>query len=265
MKLAVIGKDVSKSVSPEIHSFIAEKLGKSISYDKISVPEDEFGDRISGLLGAYDGVNVTIPYKLTVMPHLKKICGDAKVFGAVNTVKTSDLSGYNTDGLGFALMLKNNGVEVKGKKVLLLGAGGAGRSAAKKLLDCGAEVYIYDKSSTNAKTVASEFEGVKYLENINLTPYYVVINATGVGMHKTEGVSPVGKELILQCEIAVDLIYVPETSEFLRIAKELGKKTVNGEAMLFYQAYYADCVFFGLTPSADTAKALFEEFLKVRK
>ena len=90
MKLAVIGKDVSKSVSPEIHSFIAEKLGKSISYDKISVPEDEFEDRISGLLGAYDGVNVTIPYKLTVMPHLKKICGDAKVFGAVNTVKTRE-------------------------------------------------------------------------------------------------------------------------------------------------------------------------------
>ena len=265
MRFAVIGKDVSKSVSPEIHTFIAKKLGKDIVYDKISVPEEEFERSISAFLGAYDGVNVTIPYKLAVMPCLKAVCGDAKAFGAVNTVKTADLTGYNTDGLGFALMLKNNEVDVNGKKVLLLGAGGAGRSAAKKLLDGGAEVYIYDKNTANARTVSNEFKGVKFLENIELTPYYAIINATGVGMHKTEGVSPVDKNLIALCEVAVDLIYVPKTSEFLKIAKDLGKKAINGEAMLFYQAYYADCIFFDLTPSADTAKALFEEFSKEKK
>lgn len=120
LKLAVIGKDVSKSTSPRMHSFIAENMGNAISYEAVSVPEADFESRIDELLTIYDGINVTIPYKISVIPHLKKIEGDATVFGAVNTLLTSTLTGYNTDGLGFMLMLKNNGVEVKGKKVALL-------------------------------------------------------------------------------------------------------------------------------------------------
>ena len=93
MKLTVIGKDVSRSTSPEMHSFIAKYLGKEITYDKISIPEEQFEDRIDGLLSEYDGLNVTIPFKLSVIPHLKKLDGDAPVFGAVNTVITSTLTG----------------------------------------------------------------------------------------------------------------------------------------------------------------------------
>lgn len=262
MRFAVIGKDVSKSSSPYMHAFIASRLGAEITYDKISVPENEFESKIDGLLKEYDGLNFTIPYKLTVIPHLKRIVGDAKTFGAVNTVKTDALTGYNTDGLGFELMLKNNGVNAKGRKVLIIGAGGAGRSVAKKLLDCGAEVYIYDRTAERAADVAEEFTGVVAVEEIQLTPYYAVINASGVGMHNTEGVSPVGLDLLELCEVAVDLIYVPAKSEFLRLAETLGKKIVNGESMLFYQAYYAECVYLDLNPSAEVAKALFEEYIR---
>ena len=127
LKLAVIGKDVSKSTSPEIHTFIAERMGNKVDYKKISIPEEEFENRIGGIIEQLDGFNVTIPYKLSVMPHLKSVEGDAKVFGAVNTVTTSDLRGDNTDGLGFTMMLENNGVNVSGKSVLVIGAGGAGR------------------------------------------------------------------------------------------------------------------------------------------
>ena len=126
-KLAVIGKDVSKSTSPQIHAFIASRLNLSVEYNKISIREDKFEDEIDALLAAYDGVNVTIPYKLPVIAHLKNIEGDAKIFGAVNTVNCKTLTGDNTDGLGFTLMLKNNGVDVCGKEALVLGAGGAGR------------------------------------------------------------------------------------------------------------------------------------------
>lgn len=260
MKFAVIGKDVSKSSSPEMHSFIAGRLGAEIIYDKISVPENEFCNRVNGLFKEYDGLNFTIPFKLTVIPYLKEIAGDAKAFGAVNTVITDSLIGYNTDGLGFELMLKNNGVDACGKKVLIIGAGGAGRSVAKKLLDGGAEVYIYDRTLSRAKSVAAEFIGVNAVSKIDLTPYYAVINASGVGMHDTVGISPVGAELLASCEVAIDLIYEPETSEFLKIAKGLGKKTVNGQAMLFYQAYYAECIYLDLQPNAEVAKALFEEY-----
>lgn len=262
LKLAVIGKDVSKSTSPQIHSFIAKELGVEISYERISIPEAEFEGKIKGLLKSYDGLNVTIPYKLEIIPYLKSVEDDARWFGAVNTVVTSSLTGYNTDGLGFMQMLESNGVQVKGERVLLLGAGGAGRSVAKKLADAGALVKIYDKNSANAQAVETEFIGVRAVDEVIARPRKLIINATGVGMHRTEGTSPVPAEILKECDVAVDLIYEPEKSEFLRIAESLGKKIINGRAMLFYQAYYSDCYYFGLTPSPETAAELFKKYLK---
>lgn len=268
-KFAVIGKDVSRSLSPEIHSFIASRLNKAIDYSACSVAESDFDGNIDGILKEYDGLNVTIPYKLSVIPHLNAVIGDAQVFGAVNTVKAVNegsgvkFYGYNTDGDGFILALQNGGVQIKDKIFLLLGAGGAGRSVAKKLIDYGATVYVYDKNEKNAADLVEEFNGVKHFQNdghdINL---YCIINATGVGMHNTEGKSPADEALLSKCEVAMDLIYVPEKSRFLEIAENLGKKIINGRAMLFYQAYYSECIFFDLQADAKTAKKIFEEYLK---
>lgn len=263
IKLAVVGKDVSKSASPQIHLFIAKELGLDISYDKVSIPEEQFEERIEGLLNEYDGMNFTIPFKLTVIPHLNNICGDAAVFGAVNTVVSASRSGYNTDGLGFMQMLDAASVAVKNKTVMLLGAGGAGRSVAKKLIDGGARVEIYDRFAQNAKKVAEEFGGITVLDEAVPHKVDVIINATGVGMHKTEGISPVGEDVLKLCDTAVDLIYVPAQSEFLRIAKGLGKKTLNGAPMLFYQAYYSDCYYFNLTPDKGVAAKLYAKYEKI--
>ncbi len=262
VKLALIGKDVSKSISPQIHYFIAKHIGKNISYDLISVAEDGFEKHIDGLIANYEGLNVTIPYKLKVIPHIKKICGDAHTFGAVNTVSCKNLTGDNTDGLGFALMLKNNGVGVNGKNVLIIGAGGAGRSVAKKVLEEGGKVDIYDKNLENAVAVAREFGGITALDEISPKPYYAIINASGVGMHNTVGVSPADESVIKNCQVAVDLIYNPPTSAFLEIAEKLGKKVINGKAMLFYQAYYSECIWHGIIPDEASAKILFEKFEK---
>ncbi|MBO5327555.1 MAG: 3-dehydroquinate synthase [Clostridia bacterium] len=261
LKLAVIGKDVSKSSSPEMHSFIAKRLDAKISYDKVSILEENFEDKIREVITEYDGFNVTIPFKLSVIPHLKNVVGDAQTFGAVNTVLSSSLCGYNTDGLGFMLMLKNAGVEYFNKSVLLLGAGGAGRSVAKKLIEGGATVYVYDKNEQSVKSLVEETNGVIPLKEITVKSYDIIINATGVGMHKTEGISPVGEDVISLCNVAVDLIYVPEKSKFLQIAEDNGKEIVNGRAMLFYQAYYAECIYLGIAANDDQAKTLFEEYL----
>lgn len=261
MKLAVIGKDVSASESPAMHTFIARNMGNSVSYAAVSVPEENFEREIGGILRDYDGLNVTIPYKLAVMPHLKVIRGDAQAFGAVNTVLCGELAGENTDGLGFMLMLTNNGISVAGQKVLVLGAGGAGRSVVKKLAAAGASVSVYDKNAESARSAAAQC-GAAFLGEVRAEKYRLIVNATGVGMHGTVGLSPVGEEVIAGCDAAVDLIYVPEQSEFLRLAEKCGKKTVNGKAMLFYQAYYAECLFFGAQPSEGQAKELFEKYLK---
>ncbi len=261
MKLAVIGKDVSQSTSPQIHSFIARELGREISYERISIPEERFASRIGGLLDSLDGFNVTIPFKLSVIPYLEKTVGDALDFGAVNTVLSAPRLGYNTDGLGFMQMLAANRVNAGGKRVLLLGAGGAGRSVAKKMSSIGAKLEIYDKNQTNALAVAKEC-GATALTEVVPAERDIIINATGVGMHKSVGVSPVTAEVIEGTETAVDLIYVPEKSEFLLIAEGQGKKIINGKAMLFYQAYYSDCLYFGTEPDSELAERLFEKYIK---
>ena len=263
LKLAVIGKDVSKSSSPSMHTFIANKLGMEIEYANISIAPEEFSSRAEALFCEYDGFNVTIPFKLDIIPYRSSLEGDAKAFGAVNTVISATRKGYNTDGLGVMLMLENSGVEVAGKSVLLLGAGGAGRSAAKKLAEAGAEVFVYDRNTEAAKNVEREFASVTAISEVKEVPYDIIINATGVGMHKTEGISPVGEGLISLCKTAVDLIYVPPKSKFLCLAEGLGKKIVNGMSMLFYQAYFAECIYHGIQPDKDTAKALFCEYEKM--
>ena len=220
LNLAVIGKDVSKSDSPRIHDFIAKQMGNRINYKSVSVPENKFESEIDGLMKEYDGFNVTIPYKISVIPHLRKISGDALVFGA----------------------------------------GGAGRSVAKKLADAGATVSVYDKKFENCLAVADEFEGIIPLENIKIQPYNLIVNATGIGMHATEGISPADEELLKMCSVALDLIYVPEKSRFLEIAENSGKKIINGSAMLFYQAYYSECIYFGTEPDETQAKELFEKY-----
>ena len=261
LSLAVIGKDVSQSTSPQMHSFIAREMGNGINYIRLSLPEEQFEGSAEGLFEKFDGFNITIPYKLWIMPHLKNIVGDAKVFGAVNTVKSADKSGYNTDGLGFWLMLKTNGISVFGKRVLVLGAGGAGRSVAYKLKENGAQVFIYDNNQQSAQAVAREFS-LTALSEVVPENYYLIVNATGVGMHKSVGISPVDGNILQNCEVAVDLIYTPKKSRFLEIAESLNKKTVNGEAMLFYQAYYAQCIYFNLNADEAQAKRLFEKYSK---
>lgn len=262
LKLAVIGKDVSKSVSPVIQQFIAKKCGRDIDYAAVSVPEEQFKGRIEGLLREYDGLNVTIPYKLAIIPYLKSLNGDALLFGAVNTVKCGALQGYNTDGIGFMTMLANNGVEASGQKVLLLGAGGAGRSVAAKLCSSGAKLSVYDINYANVLGLCKEFPAITPIKTLQNIPYDIIINATGVGMHKTEGVSPAGAELLSLCGTAVDLIYAPAESKFLQIAKSAGKRTLNGGGMLFYQAYHAQCIWCGAEPDFIQADTLYKEFSK---
>ena len=265
MKLAVIGKDVSKSDSPRMHTFIMGRLGARCTYEKISIPPAEFSARAEALFSEYDAFNVTIPFKGEIVPYLK-------TFGAVNTVVTRTRTGYNTDGFGFLLMLENAGFEVKGRSYLILGAGGAGRSCAKKLADGGAEVFVYEQDRERLMTVYRDLGGFVPLTEIPFAHFDVIVNCTGIGMHDTVGKTPVvnlagerrpiGKELLASAGAAVDLIYVPAESEFLRIARECGKPTLSGAPMLFYQAYCADCIFLGRERSAAEAKKLYREYLE---
>ena len=259
IRLGLVGKDVSKSSSDKIHAFILDKWGYNCEYEKFSVNSENFDGAMRSLLGDFDGFNITIPYKRDVFEYLDSVEGDAFACGAVNTVVNR--KGYNTDGVGFMLMLENAGISVKDKKVLVLGAGGSGRSGALAMKNAGANVYMYRRNKEELEEVCAQL-GV----NVSTAPekggYDIIINCTGVGMHDTVGKSPVEKSAFDGAKIAVDLIYNPKESAFLQIAKDCGLKTCNGSAMLFYQAYYADCLYTQRQADANEAKILYLNYLE---
>ncbi len=260
LRLGLIGKDVSKSLSEEMHTFILSQWGVGCDYHRFSVADDGFDDAMRTLLGDFDGFNVTIPYKREVFAYLDEIVGDAFACGAVNTVSCATRRGYNTDGVGFLQMLTSAHIDVKGKRVLVLGAGGSGRSSAAALKGAGARVYMYRRNREELEEACAQL-GVTAATDPEEGGYDILVNATGVGMHDSEGRSPVGERAFRGATAAVDLIYVPTESEFLRLAARCGLQTVNGAAMLFYQAYYADCVFLGRDGNADEAKNFYERYL----
>ena len=253
-RLALLGGDVSQSKSGKIHAFLFRQFGEKLSYECVSVNPQDLDFAAVRLLGDFDGFNVTIPFKRDVMEYLDGVEGDALAFGAVNTVVCDTRTGYNTDGVGLMWMLQDAGICVEGKRVLVLGAGGAGRSTAAVLKAAGAQVFLYRRNQKELLETCEEL-GVQAAKT--LCGYAIVVNATGIGMHASVGVSPVGSDVFCGVEWAVYLIYRPKETEFLRLAKEQGANALNGEAMLFYQAYYSDCYYLNKRPDYAQAKAFY--------
>ena len=262
-RLGLIGKDVSKSLSGEIHTFILSQWGVACEYERFSVNAENFDNAMRRLLGDFDGFNVTIPYKRDVIEYLDEVLGEALTFGAVNTVLSQSRKGYNTDGVGFMQMVRAANIEVQGKKVLVLGAGGSGRSCAVAMKEAGASVFMYRRNQQELQEVCEQL-GVQAATDPEAGGYDILLNCTGVGMHDTEGKSPVTARAFDGAKAAIDLIYTPEKSEFLRIAEEKGLQTLNGKSMLFYQAYYADCLYLDKTPDSAEAEALYSKYLKTK-
>jgi len=271
LKLAVVGKDVSKSLSPDMHGFLLSNMGETCSYDKVSIAPSEFVGRAEELFEKYDGFNVTIPFKAEILPFLKTVEKNAAKLCAVNTVTVKDRAGYNTDGLGFSLMLQLSGICVTGKRVLVLGAGGAGRVCIQTLHSEGATVFAYERNYDRLLETSQSLGGFTPLKTLPERGYDIIVNCTGIGMHDTVGKTPsvrfdggeekpIGSEFFAATEAAVDLIYEPEESEFLRLAKSVGCKTQNGDPMLFYQAYYADCLYLQRKADKDEAVALYRAY-----
>jgi len=267
LRLGLIGKDVSKSPSHKVHTFILNELGYACEYEKISVGAEDFDSVVRRFLGDFDGFNITIPYKRDIIAYLNGVDGEAEEIGAVNTVVCATRTGYNTDARGFMQMLAAAGIFVKGKKTLVLGGGGSGRSSAVALKNAGANVYLYQRNQEKLAETAREIavktatadDGVDGLYG---GTFQILVNCTGVGMHDKEGKSPIFAKAFKGAEAAVELIYTPAESEFLRLAKTQGvQKRTNGASMLFYQAYYADCLFLSRTPDEKEAECLYQKYV----
>lgn len=222
-KCGLIGEKLSHSFSPEIHSYLAD-----YSYSLFEMSESEVENFLE--TADFDAINVTIPYKKTVMPYLDEISDEALRIGSVNTItRTAEgsLRGDNTDYYGFWHTVESSGIVTKGKKVLILGTGGASLTAKAVANDMGAKSI----------TFASRSGEINY-ENVyeKCTDTEVIINCTPVGMYPNNGTSPVDLERFHLCSGVIDMIYNPAKTKLLLDAERLNIKHINGLPMLVAQA-----------------------------
>ena len=227
MRFGLLGKKLGHSYSPFLHECIS---GGSYDYELFEKEEEEVADFVRN--GDYAGMNVTIPYKQTVIPFMARLTPAAQRIGAVNTVTRlpdGGLLGDNTDYSGFCYLLRRAGIDVNGKKVLVLGSGGASKTAVTVCRDQNAaQVVVISRGGEN------NYENLDRHRDAD-----IIINATPVGMFPHNGVSPVDLAVFPQCEAVADMIYNPAVTELLRQAKERGCIAVNGLPMLCAQAFYA--------------------------
>ncbi len=223
IKCGLIGEKLSHSFSPQIHRELAD-----YSYSLFEMAEGEVGSFLKN--GNFDATNVTIPYKKTVMPFLDEISDEAQRIGSVNTItRTAEggLRGDNTDYYGFWHTVEKSGIIIKGKKVLILGTGGASLTARTVSEDMGAESITF-VSRSGEVDYCNVYDKCADAE--------VIINCTPVGMYPKNGISPVILEKFTACEGVIDMIYNPAKTKLLLDAGRLGIKHINGLPMLVAQA-----------------------------
>lgn len=237
----LLGEKLGHSLSPIIHSIALEKNTISGSYNLFEVNKDDLMNVISSLKTLnIKGVNVTIPYKIDIIKYLDNISNEARDIGAVNTILINNKKsiGYNTDYFGFGMLLNKFNIKVKGKIITVLGTGGASKAIAQYVLDKGCKQVIFvTRNIKNANNSISN--KVKYIEYKNIkfiNDKSIIINCTPVGMYPHIKDSPVNKEDLMGFRVAIDLIYNPLETVFLKYAKENGIKGINGLYMLVGQA-----------------------------
>lgn len=239
LKLGLVGEKLSHSQSPQIHMEIMKQRGINGTYEILEFSKETFARDFNALKDSdYRGVNITIPYKETVVPLLEDISQQAKYIGAVNTVlfKDGKAKGFNTDYNGFLSLLEHNNITVKGKGAVILGSGGVAKAVVKALLDLGIyDLTIVSRGKQNFHgnyTVSYEFFKEKRVKSD------LLINCTPVGMYPNTDTSPITKDFI-NTEIVIDTIYNPPKTQLLKFAEELGIRGINGSYMLKEQAVKA--------------------------
>ncbi|MCY9669412.1 shikimate dehydrogenase [Paenibacillus alginolyticus] len=247
----VFGDPIRHSRSPIMLNRAFQEAGINAVYAAFHVRPEELGDAVRGIRAlGYRGINVTIPHKVEVMQYLDEIDEGARIVGAVNTIvnESGKLIGYNTDGIGYVRSLKEEtGIELKGKSVLLLGAGGAARGVAYALAKEGARrIYIANRTKERALELADTISS--YTEAIGLgmdelghvvDEVQFVLNTTSAGMHPHVDEVPLPLEFLRSHHLVSDLIYNPRITRFLHEAEARGARIHGGLGMFIYQGAFA--------------------------
>lgn len=262
----VIGNPIAHSKSPAIHARFAAQTAQNMDYQRLLAPLDQFAATVHAFIASGgQGANVTVPFKLDAFALATELTPRAQAAGAVNTLKFGEgkILGENTDGIGLVMdIVRNAGITLSGKRVLLLGAGGASRGALLPLLEQQlSELTIANRTVTKAQELATI--AVQYLPDavVRVSSFHdldghfdVIINATSASLN--DDLPPISGDLFSSSTLAYDMMYGARPTAFLRFAAEHAAQCRDGLGMLVEQAAEAFFLWRGVRP--ETAQVLTE-------
>lgn len=264
----IIGDPVSHSLSPVMHNAAFRELGIKAVYGAFLVKSENLAQAVQGLKALnISGISVTIPHKEAILPLLDEVDETALEIGAVNTVVNYEgyLKGFNTDWIGVLKAFEEKGINLKGKKIVILGAGGASRAIIYAVKKAGAkEILLYNRTFHKAEKLAQYFGIIAYpWDKINQAEGDIIIQATSVGLKSH--ISPISEEIIKRFKVAMDIVYLPLKTKFLSLAEGYAL-TIDGLRMLLYQGVEQFKLFTGMeAPVKIMEKVLYEEAKKLER
>ncbi|MCL1811640.1 MAG: shikimate dehydrogenase [Methanomassiliicoccaceae archaeon] len=235
MVLGILGHPLEKSLSPKMHNTVMKRIGLKGIYLKFDV-EDLV--RVEDVVRDYDirGLNVTVPYKTSILGHLDQVDRDVEAVGAANTILNDNgkLKGYNTDVIGIEKAMELAGFDPKGKRALIMGSGGAARACAYVLSERGCRVTVTGRNEQTSRSLCKDM-GCEYQpkDSVALMLYDIVVNCTPVGMYGS-GDYPVNMCQLTRHHTIFDMVYGADT-QMISQAKKVGAGIVRGEDMLAAQ------------------------------
>jgi shikimate dehydrogenase len=258
-RYCVIGNPIAHSKSPQIHAAFAAETGQDIQYERCLAPLDGFADMLRTLIGqGYKGANVTVPFKLEAATLATRLTARARAAGAVNTLsfKDGEIVGDNTDGPGLvADIVRNAGVALAGKRILLLGAGGAARGIMLPFIDEKPQsILVANRTRATAESLVASFAGngvalaacgFDEIEGL----FDIVVNATSASLADT--MPPVPASAFAKGTLALDIMYGSAPSQFMTFAAGQGADTRDGLGMLVEQAAEAFTIWRGVRPGTN--------------
>ncbi|MEW6006923.1 MAG: shikimate dehydrogenase [bacterium] len=267
--VGLMGWPVKHTFSPIMHNACFSQLNMDWVYLPFEVKPKGLKNAIFGLsaLGIV-GVNVTIPHKIEAMKYLTEIDERAKKIGAVNTIlfKEDEKLGFNTDGEGFVKSLKDAGFEPKGKNVLLIGCGGAGRAIAVSLAYEGVKTLsLFDIQEERKNELCGLIKDNCCVQTFNgeIESYDLIINATPLGMKENDPL-PLDVSSIHSKQIVYDIIYNPPKTRLLIEAEKRGARIINGVEMLIHQGALSFEIWTGVYPRVEVMRRVISQGSGVR-
>lgn len=266
--ICLIGHPIEHSLSPDIHNYLLNKYNLNMNYVCFDVEKENLKEAVKGLKAlGIKGCNVTIPHKVDIIKFLDEVDNNAKLIGAVNTIKNENgkLIGYNTDGVGFVKSIIDKGYKLKNKKILIIGAGGACRSIAIELASNGVkEIEIRNRSIENAEVICNVINkhlktkskcSSKPIMKSDLEDIDIIINTTPIGMDKDKDNCPIDENLVIDKKILLcDIVYNPHETKFIAWGKKNKFDVVYGIDMLINQAIHGFYIWTNI--KADETKNL---------